>query len=278
MLINGQPTFDRNCWREDLHVAGQHHQIDVAAQQIELTLFGLCPNVFRRRDMKEWHAEGPNLIGEVGMVGDHHRHRHVELTASVAPQQIQQAVILFRGQDRDAFGLGRLGQPEVHVEPAGNLLGEIAFERVARRRQPRQMKYRPLHEGAAGLLGGVLIQRNDVGARRRQETAHRRDQTRAVGAPQQQPTDVLGRHGLRGPARGYSPVSASTSIRAWTSPQPLPSWVRQIRTSFRVSLRRSASTDWVEKLSWIAAPSVIHARCLPGEATGYDPPPIFTAT
>jgi hypothetical protein len=47
------------------------------------------------------------------------------------------------------------------------------------------VKYRPLHEGAAGLFGGVLVQRHDVGARRREETADRGDETRAVGAPQQ---------------------------------------------------------------------------------------------
>ena len=118
MLINGQPTFGEELLGEDLHVARQHHQIDVAAQQIEQALFGFCPNVLRRGDMKEWHPERPHLIGEVGMVGDHHRHRHVQLTATVAPQQIKQAVVLLRRQDRDAFGLGRLGQPEIHVELA----------------------------------------------------------------------------------------------------------------------------------------------------------------
>ena len=134
--------------------------------------------------MKKWHSERPDLIGKVGMVRDHHGHRHVQLTTTVAPEQVQEAVVLFRGQNRDAFGFGRLCQPEIHVELAGNLLGEITLQPVARRGQPGQVEDRPLHECATGLLGGMLIQRNDVRPRLGQETAHRRDQSRAVGAPQ----------------------------------------------------------------------------------------------
>ena len=127
--------------REDLHVARQHDQIGVAAQQIEQALFGIRAIVFRRGDMNERHAERPDLFGELRMVRDHHRHRHVQLTAAVAPQQIEQAVILLRGQDHDPFGLGRLGQPKIHLEPAGDILGEIAFQTIAgRRRAPADGK------------------------------------------------------------------------------------------------------------------------------------------
>ena len=102
---------------------------------------------------------------------------------------------------------------------AGNLLGEIAFETVARGRQPRQVKYRPLHERAAGLLGGMLVQRHDVGARACQESADCRDKSRAVGTSQQQPADILGRqapatrarvlllHLLQGVTPGSRPVA-----------------------------------------------------------------------
>src|SRR3954471_6765561 len=62
--------------------------------------------------MQEWHPEGSNGVGEVGMVGDDHRHRHVQLTAAVAPQQVQQAVILLGRQNRDTLRFGRLGQPD----------------------------------------------------------------------------------------------------------------------------------------------------------------------
>ena len=134
--------------REDLHVPGQHHQIDVAAQQLELALLGLDPNILGRRHVKERHRERADLIGEIGMVGDHHHDRHVELTATIAPQQVEQAVIFLGRHDRDAFGFRSLGQPEVHVELRSHLLSEITFECVAGGRQPGKVKYRALHEGA----------------------------------------------------------------------------------------------------------------------------------
>jgi hypothetical protein len=53
---------------------------------------------------------------------------------------------------------------------------------------------RALHEDAAGLFGGVLIQRHDVGAGVGEKGADGRDQSRSVGAAQQKPTNVLDRH------------------------------------------------------------------------------------
>jgi hypothetical protein len=55
------------------------------------------------------------------------------------------------------------------------------------------MKDGALHEGAAGLLRGVLIQRHDIGAGIGQKRAHRGDQSGPVCAAQQEPTDVLDR-------------------------------------------------------------------------------------
>jgi hypothetical protein len=52
---------------------------------------------------------------------------------------------------------------------------------------------RALHEGAAGLFGGVLIKRDDVGAGSGEERAHCGDQPRPVRASQQQPADILDR-------------------------------------------------------------------------------------
>ena len=104
MLISGHPTSGEELRRQDLHVPGQHHEIDVAAQQVELTTLRLVADLLGRRDVHERHAERPDLVGEIGMVRDHHHHRHVQLTAAVAPQQIEQAVIFLRRHDRDPFG------------------------------------------------------------------------------------------------------------------------------------------------------------------------------
>lgn len=74
------------------------------------------------------------------MVGDHHHHRHVQLTAAVAPQQIKQAVIFPRRHDRHPLRLGRLGEAKVHAERRGDLLGKVALELVSGRGQTGQMK------------------------------------------------------------------------------------------------------------------------------------------
>ena len=190
-------------------------------------------------DVKERHSERPDLIGQVGMVGDHHRHRHVQLTATVAPQQVQEAVVLLRRQYRDAFGFGRLRQPEVHVERSRDLLGEVTLQRITSRGQSRQVENRPLHERATGLLGGVLIQRDDVGAGRRQETAHRGDQTGSVGAAQQQPADILGRQVSAALPRVAALFGADIRCRR----HPLIPLVGPVEPGlpFRVSFRQQAT-------------------------------------
>ena len=125
---------------EDLHVAGQHHQIDVSAQQVELATLCFHPNILGRRHMQEWHRKRAHLIGEIGMVGDHHHDRHVELAATIAPQQIEQAVVFLGRHDCDAFRLRSLGQPEIHIELRGDLLTKMSFESIARGRQPGQVE------------------------------------------------------------------------------------------------------------------------------------------
>src|SRR6202790_5834519 len=91
----------------------------------------------------------------------------------------------------EAAKFRRLGQPEIHIEPRGHLLTEISFESVARGRQPGQVEYGPLHERAPGLLGGVLIQRHDVGAGAGEKRTYRGHQSWSIGTTQQEPTNIL---------------------------------------------------------------------------------------
>ena len=60
-------------------------QISVSAQQVELALLRVDPIILGRRYMQEWHGKCPYLIREIGMVGNHHHDRHVELTATITP-------------------------------------------------------------------------------------------------------------------------------------------------------------------------------------------------
>ena len=48
MLITGQPISLEELRGEDLHVARQHHQVDIAAQQVKLASFGLGADLLVR--------------------------------------------------------------------------------------------------------------------------------------------------------------------------------------------------------------------------------------
>ena len=100
-------------------------------------------------------------------------------------------MVFLRRHDCDAFRFRSLGQPKVHIELRGHLLTEISFESVARGGQPGQVENRPLHERAPGLLGGMLVQRDDVGPRAGEECTYRRHQPGSIGAAQQKPTHIL---------------------------------------------------------------------------------------
>jgi hypothetical protein len=109
---------------ENLHVAREHHQIDIAPQHVEHPRFRLGADVPVRGDVDEGDTERPDLVGEVSVIGDHHHHRHVELTPAVTPQQIQEAVILARGQDGHPLGSRGVGEPKIDGKRLGDLAGE----------------------------------------------------------------------------------------------------------------------------------------------------------
>ena len=114
--------------------------------------------------MDERRAERADLLGQVGMVGDHHHHRHVEIATAVAPQQIQQAMVLLEAMTATRLGLAASVSRKSISNVLGHLLGEVVGQRVARSRQTRQVKDGALHEHSTSLLGRMLVQRDDVGA------------------------------------------------------------------------------------------------------------------
>ncbi len=67
-----------------LHAARQNPQIHVAAKQQKLTLFGLGADVAGGRDVDERHSEWTDVLGQLGMVGDHH---HGDISSS--PQRLR---------------------------------------------------------------------------------------------------------------------------------------------------------------------------------------------
>ena len=124
--------------RQDLHVARQDDEVEVAGQQLDLAALGLGLRVAGDRDVDERHAERAHVVGEVGVVGDHEADVEVELVAARAPEQVEQAVVVAADHDRPALGHAGVGERPLHPERPADLGGEAALELVAHRRQARR--------------------------------------------------------------------------------------------------------------------------------------------
>ena len=107
--------------REDLHVAGEHNDIDPLAldqpqQRALLQLLGL-----RRHDeVVEWNAEGLDEWLRIAVVGDHADDVHLQRSAPPSVQQVVQAVIVVRDHDQDPGLHFEVEQPPLHREPLGD--------------------------------------------------------------------------------------------------------------------------------------------------------------
>jgi hypothetical protein len=109
-----------------------------------------------------------------------------------------------------AWGVAQASQGQVQwLNPRGTVWqgsAQLLLSGGPGSRQPRQMKDGPLHEDSTGLLGGMLIQGDDVGTRFGQEAGDRGDQAGPVRATHQQAADVLDRQ-RRLPRRELAPAA-----------------------------------------------------------------------
>ncbi|COZ17909.1 Uncharacterised protein [Mycobacterium tuberculosis] len=94
-------------------------------------------------------------------------------------------MVLCRCHDCDPLRLGCFGKSVVDAELVRHSAAEVALQFVDGGRETGQVKDCALQERSALRRGGVLVQRNDVGAGPGQEGAHRGDDSRAVVAPKQ---------------------------------------------------------------------------------------------
>ena len=195
---------------DDLHVAGQHDEVDVALDQLQDPRLGGGLVRPLRGDVEERDAERADVFGGVGVVGDHHRDRHRQLAAAVPPEQLEKAVIRRGGQDRHPLrdGLVREGplQPE-----RGHGLGQVGLDLGHRCGQIGAVEHDPLEEVAAVGIIGVLIQLHDVARVAGDQRRHRRRRCRADPAH--------GRSGRRGRAGlhcGQSWVKPVRTVRGCT--------------------------------------------------------------
>ena len=192
---------------EDLHVAGQHHQLDVEGvhQPQQLGLGGLL-GLLGDRDVVEGH---PVELGDVPqrLVVAHHADDvdRQPLTAG-SEEQVGQAVPLLGDHDEGAHGAPHLIEAPLHLVLAGQL-GQVLLQLHAR----HGGEHLDPHEEQPG--GGVpeLLGLGDVPAAARQRAGDRVDDARTVGAGQGQ-DQVGGGVGLRrGVSHGLSLVGARAS-------------------------------------------------------------------
>src|ERR1035438_9807167 len=80
--------------RKHLHVAGEHHDVDVVGgQELELLLLGSRLVVLCHGNKMERHAIKIGMPPGVGMIADHQREIAREFSVSLAIEEIDEAVI-----------------------------------------------------------------------------------------------------------------------------------------------------------------------------------------
>ena len=165
-----------------------------AAQQLQqLRLVGV-------RHVVVGDAEALDVDLVVRVIGGDEGDVGVELAAAVAPQQVDEAMLLLGDQDRHPLRPARVGEAVAHVQPLGDLLLEGAAERAEVALGEVELH---AHEELAALgIGRVLVGADDVRARVREEPRDRGDDPVPVGAGDEQ--------------AAVHASSEATSTSAWT--------------------------------------------------------------
>ncbi|MCK4176232.1 hypothetical protein Acit_01810 [Aciditerrimonas ferrireducens] len=170
---------------QDLHVAGEDHQVDlVGGDELDqlLLLAGLVPR--HDGDVVEGDLEEPADLGVVRMVRGHQGDLGRQVPGPGPVEEVDQAVVLLRGQDghpRDPVEV-----PELDAGPEGLGDGlEGSGQGQSRSRRIGHGELDPLEE-AAGVPVDVLVDALDVGALLEQEPRDPGDDPGPVLAHEQQ--------------------------------------------------------------------------------------------
>jgi hypothetical protein len=113
----------------------------------------------------------------------------VEVAAAPAPEQVEQAVVVARREQREPLAPGRVGEAPLHRERPPDPLGERALQLLAARLEPLEQELRPHEEAPALRVGRVLVGAEDVGPALRQEAGGGGDDPVPVEARGQEPAD-----------------------------------------------------------------------------------------
>ncbi len=172
--------------RQDLHVTGEHDQVDVLlAQQGELAGFGLHFRCASDRNVLEPNTETARDVLEVRVVADDDRNVHGPLSGLPAGEEVIQAMAVLRDEDRQTQAPACMLQPPTHVVWPGHFGGEVPLEKLDGVWVGRRRPLDP-HEEHAALGVHVLVQVHDVAVGLADEGGHRGDQAFAVGAVDEQ--------------------------------------------------------------------------------------------
>ena len=137
MLMTGAPSRVEEVVAQDLHVAGEHHEVDVPLQEVELALLHRGLVAVRERDVHERHAERAHVGREVRVVG----HDHWVISMSSSPRRARHSRSMRQWSYFDtkiATFLRRRGvvQRPLHPESLGHRGEGLARARDARPRGP----------------------------------------------------------------------------------------------------------------------------------------------
>ena len=166
---------------EDLHVAGQHDDVDVVGLE-EVDDGGLLLRLGVDGDgevvVRDPVGRGDGL--ELGVIGDDQRDRAAKLAHLVACEKIVHAVTLRADEEGDLRTV--IGEPQrpAHSEALGNG-SESRCDLLTRQREAVELPLDPLQECAL-LLVGVLVGVDDVPVVLVEERRDRRDEALLVRA------------------------------------------------------------------------------------------------
>lgn len=167
--------------RENLHVSREDYEIDLAGKELEHAR--LCVSLGSRRDwdvvIRDTEAE--NIDGVVGMVREDGDNVCIELATAPAPEEVQEAMVVTRGEQRYALAFARVRETPIHSKRTADPLGEGMFERLTTIGQSLEPKLHPHEEGSALGIGRVLVGAENVGVALVQEGGNRGDNPVAVG-------------------------------------------------------------------------------------------------
>ena len=206
--------------REDLHVAREHDEIDLCEQREHLCLGG---RLVAGRHVVERQVEVAGALLEIGVIRDDEGGTSFELTLLEPPEEVEQAVVDLRDEDRDALRRVAAREAPVHAEALGEP-GEVRADVVGELRLDAQEE---------AVAGRVLLGIDDVRSSLVEEARHGGHDPGAVGARDEQ---------AQGRVEAHRATPVVTHARAVSSNGSSPT-PRRLRNASCSRVRSSSESD-----------------------------------